>query len=277
LLFWLFVQLCLSFSSYTYNTIVHSFLDSITSNVGRIHDVNDVFSQIRLPSSILPSFISSYRCIASLVLITTYLAWGWWCNRCFEQIRSMKDNQRKGFFFLLDIYVQVFIERSKDYGSLVLCAIKNSTTFSRGSFYTLTCHINIYIFFIIWIYFTLAYLYIIYIYIYLYTKQFFLSLWRLNTRQKSVNERQWYRIACLTGSYVIIICLYAVCPTYFIFIYTDDKVKKQFVLHWAFVYASHINEKILYTQECLIKPCVCVYVCESRIGDKKLFTTILSG
>jgi hypothetical protein len=29
----------------------------------RIHDVNDVFSQIRLPSSILPSFISCYRYI----------------------------------------------------------------------------------------------------------------------------------------------------------------------------------------------------------------------
>ncbi len=90
--------------------------------------------------------------------------------------------------------------------------LQKMTTFSRGSFYTLTCHANVYIFlFIIWTYFTLAYLYLRY--------EFLFFLAQLNTRQRSVNERQWYSIVCLTGPYVIIICLCAVCRTYFIFIY----------------------------------------------------------
>ena len=59
------------FFSPVQKTIVHSFLAGITSNASRIHDVNDVFSQIRLPWSILPSFISSSRYIACFVLITT--------------------------------------------------------------------------------------------------------------------------------------------------------------------------------------------------------------
>lgn len=168
------------FLSYIYIfVIVHSFLDSITSNVGRIHDVNDVFSQIRLPSPILPSFISYYRYIVCLVLITTYLALGW-CNRCFEHTLTMKDGPMKGF---LSLYVctSVCHEILKDYESLILfCIIKISTTFSRTIFLyshlsSILQYIHTYIHSLYEYTLHLLYLYILYIYICIQTDLFILS------------------------------------------------------------------------------------------------------
>jgi len=126
-----------------------------------------------------------------------------------------EGQSKKRFFFSRLIYVQVFIERSKDYGSLVLRTIKKIDNFFKRIFlYShLSCKCT-YIF-IIWIYFTLAYLYI---YIFILKPIFSFSLTTQHTRQTSVNERQWYQIACLTETYVIIICLCIVCPTYFIFV-----------------------------------------------------------
>jgi hypothetical protein len=106
---------------------------------------------------------------------------------------TLNEGQSKKRFFLLFLslfmYIQVFVERSNDYGSLVLCTIKDSITFWRGSFYTLTCHIYIFSFYEYTSH-LLTYISYVYLYIYLYTSQFLLSLWQLNTRQASVNERK---------------------------------------------------------------------------------------
>jgi hypothetical protein len=156
------------------------------------------------------------------------------------------------------MYAQVFVERLKDYGSLVLCTIQKFDKFSRGSFYTLTYYI--YIFFIIWIYFTLAYLCIIDMYILLDKTIYSFSL----TAQHLASDWKWTSMisdrlpdCILCNHHLLIYCLSDIFYLY-VCVYIYDKVKKQFVPHWVFVYAMHINENISYTRECLIKACVCV-------------------
>ena len=102
----MYVRLCLSIAFHISMClgIVRSFLDSITSNVSRIHDVNDVFSQIRQRLSILPSFISYYSCTVCLALITTYLALG-----CVTDVLNTYPHRRT-----------IIIDREKRFSSLLL-------------------------------------------------------------------------------------------------------------------------------------------------------------
>jgi hypothetical protein len=128
---------------------------------------------------------------------------------------TINEGQSKKRFFSLSLYMYKCLSRDWKTMDHLFCAIKYSSTFIKRIF--LFSHLsNIYIFFH---YMNILHtcLLIHHICIYLYTKRFLRSLWQLNSQQKSVNEHQWYRIACLTGSYVIIICLHIVCPTYFIF------------------------------------------------------------
>ncbi len=88
------------FFLYATQYIVHSFLDSITSDVGGYMTLMMCFHRF---ACLRQYYHRLSHLIDCLVLITTYLALGW-CNRCFEHIRSMKDNQRKKKFFFSFVY-----------------------------------------------------------------------------------------------------------------------------------------------------------------------------
>lgn len=100
------------------------------------------------------------------------------------------------------------------------------------------------------------------------------SLWQFNTRQTSVNESQRYKIACVTAAYIIIICLYIVRRTYFIFVY-------------IYIYLTRWRNNLFHTKsspmsDTLIetfyihKNASLNHVCVRKVneGDKKLSTVI---
>lgn len=221
------------------SSIVHLYLNRRTRNGGRIHDVNDVFSQIRLPSPILPSFISYDRMsILHRLLITTSFAVGvvqqmFWThtNNEGQSIDEKKFSSEKvsvSFTFLLS-FVHSFLR------SLVI------------DLYTFhTCLLMMHL---------------------TYPDRFIPSFGQFNTRQTSENDRQWYRIGCFeilynhltfASPFFAFFSLYCVCPTYFIFMcictQLDDKVKKQFVLYTQTQKKfSSLTECQCHARECLIK------------------------
>lgn len=173
IILWLFVQLYLSLSSSSssfssrdvqMSSIVHLYLNRRTRrNGGRIHDVNDVFSQIRLPSPILPSFISSDR-MSSLhrLLITTSFAVGvvqqmFWTHTSNEGQADAEEKFSSRQVFCL------CIRRS----------VGRSLVIDLYTFHTclLMMHLT-------------------------YPDRFIPSFGQFNTRQMSENDHQWYRIGC---------------------------------------------------------------------------------
>jgi hypothetical protein len=181
-----------------------------------------VFSQIRLPSSILPSFISSYRLLSSNYDIS--------CSRVVQQmfwthtINEGQSKKKKSFFFLsFVVHISVYREIERLWITCFAYNKENRQFFQEDLFiFSLVMQMYIYFHHMNILHTCL----LIYIYIYIETHFFFFS----DNSTHSTNECKWTSMISdclpdwnLCNHHLLIHCLSDI---FYLCMYINDKVKK---------------------------------------------------